>query len=211
MLEADRIEHLLLGVDPEEGLLVTMPLNEGTAWQLRRDPELRLAREEIGQQHRAVSKRRRILRVGHQIVELVLEHGGAARLEDHDRKPFGQVRAHAVQDAIEVAARVVEHAEVVERPPAAEPVRRDDDLVAGGLEHVDGRHQGVGEEVIVEGVGPEDDALAACRRARAATTEHRAERLRRERRDLRLERDAREHLHERACARRLREEVHEPW
>jgi hypothetical protein len=53
--------------------------------------------------------------------------------------------------------RAVEHAEVVERAAAAEIGLREEDAVSGGFEDFDGGYGGGGEEIVVEGVGPEEN------------------------------------------------------
>ncbi len=52
----------------------------------------------------------------------------------------------------------VEHAEIVEGAAAAEIGLWDSDLITGGFEDFDGGAGGGGVEVVVEGVGPEENA-----------------------------------------------------
>jgi hypothetical protein len=47
---------------------------------------------------------------------------------------------------------------VVERAAAAEVGLREGDAEAGGFEDFDGRDGGFGMEMVVEGVGPEEDS-----------------------------------------------------
>jgi hypothetical protein len=51
----------------------------------------------------------------------------------------------------------VEHAEVVEGAAAAEIGLGEEDAVSGGFEDFDGGAGGGGVEIVVEGVGPEED------------------------------------------------------
>jgi hypothetical protein len=62
-----------------------------------------------------------------------------------------------VEDFEQKALGAVEHAEVVEGASAAEVGLGDQDAESGGFEDLDGGTGGVGEEVVVEGVGPEED------------------------------------------------------
>ena len=68
-------------------------------------------------------------------------------------------REKFVHDLEEQALGAIEHADVVERTPAAQVSARNADVEAGGLEHFDGSFGGRGEEVVVECVGPEEDGV----------------------------------------------------
>ncbi len=101
--------------------------------------------------------------LGQELHQLVAEDGDAARLEADDRGPRRDLRAQDVEDLAQLALRQVEHAVVVERPAAAERARRDRHVEAGGLEHLDRGPGGLGMEVVVEGVRPEEHAGRARR------------------------------------------------
>ena len=66
-----------------------------------------------------------------------------------------------VEDFQQQAFGAVEHAEVVEGASAAEVGARDDDAESGGFEDFDGGIGGAREEIVVEGVGPEEDVRAS--------------------------------------------------
>ncbi len=68
-----------------------------------------------------------------------------------------------VEDVEEQGFGAVEHAEVVEGAAAAEVGLRDSDLVTGGFEDFDGGAGGGGVEVVVEGVGPEEDEVSGAK------------------------------------------------
>src|SRR5690606_309308 len=124
----------------------------------------------------------RVLVVREERAELVPEDGGAPRLQADDGHARLNLGAERVQDPAEVELRPVQHSPVVERPSAAEPGRRDAHPVAGVLEHLEGGGERAGLEVVVEGVGPEDDGRPA-RVPRAPATVPGAEGPGREARD----------------------------
>ena len=68
-------------------------------------------------------------------------------------------REKLVHDLEQQGLGAVEHADVVEGASAAEVGARDGDVEAGGFEDFGGGFGGRGQEVIVEGVGPEEDRL----------------------------------------------------
>src|SRR5205823_4772874 len=121
--------------------------------------------------------------------KLVAKHRDAARLETDHRRAALDLDVQVVEDLAQLALRQIQHAGIVEWPAATEPFRLDADLEAGVLEHFDRGLRDFRMEEVVEGVCPEQDALA-----RAADTgprcEPRAERLRRELRHLPGGRDA---------------------
>ena len=93
---------------------------------------------------------------GKQISQFIAEYRGATRLQDHDWQPGVDLRAQALQDALEVLPGFVEHAEVIQRPPAAEVVLRDSYPESGVDEYFQSSAADLGPVVIVEGVGPQD-------------------------------------------------------
>jgi len=95
--------------------------------------------------------------VGKEVCEFVAEDGGAAWFEDDDRGACGELGGECVEDLEEIFFCGVEHAEVVERTAAAEVVVGVFDAEAGGGEDLVGGSQRGGVEVVVEGVGPEED------------------------------------------------------
>jgi hypothetical protein len=95
--------------------------------------------------------------VGEEVGELVAEDGGAAWFEDDDGGASGELGGEGVEDLKEIFFCGVEHAEVVEGTAAAEMLRGERDAEAGGGEDLMGGAQGRGVEVVVEGVGPEED------------------------------------------------------
>ena len=95
--------------------------------------------------------------VGEEVGEFVAEDGGAAGFEDDDGGAVDELRGEGVEDFEEIFFGGVEHAEVVEGAAAAEVAVGEGDAEAGGGEDLVGGAQGGGVEVVVEGVGPEED------------------------------------------------------
>jgi hypothetical protein len=95
--------------------------------------------------------------VGQEVSELVAEDGGAGGFEDDDGGAGVELWGEGVEGFEEVVPGGVEHAEIVEGAAAAEMLCGDGDAEAGGGEDLMGGSQGRGMEVVVEGVGPEED------------------------------------------------------
>ena len=69
-----------------------------------------------------------------------------------------ELGGEGVEDFEEIVFCGVEHAEVVEGAAAAEVLVGEGDAEAGGGEDLVGGAHGGGVEVVVEGVGPEEDS-----------------------------------------------------
>jgi hypothetical protein len=95
--------------------------------------------------------------VGEEVEEFVAEDGDAAGLESDDGDSGFDFGSEFVEDVEEQRLGAVEHAEVVERASAAEVGLGEEDAVSGGFEDFDGGAGGGRVEVVVEGVGPEED------------------------------------------------------
>jgi hypothetical protein len=95
--------------------------------------------------------------VGEEVEEFVAEDGHAGWLEADDGDSGFDLGLEVVENFEEKSFGAVEHSEVVQRASAAEVGLRDSNLVAGGLEDFYGSAGGGGEEVVIEGVGPEED------------------------------------------------------
>ena len=130
------------------------------------------------------SRSRRVLVVGEELAQLVLEDGEAARLEDDHRQTGPEVGAERVEHLSQVAPCAVEHAKVVERAAAAQAARRNANP-ARRLEHLHCRLPGRRMEGVRERVRPQDDRCAAVVR-RPASPHPLDERRRREARQVAL-------------------------
>ena len=108
---------------------------------------------------------------GKKVREFVAEDGGAAGFQNNDRRcgfDFGEKLVH---DLEEQTLGTVKHANIIEWTPAAEVSARDGDVEARGFEDFGGSLGGRGKEMVVESVGPEQNAAVELRstgRPRAA-------------------------------------------
>ena len=93
-------------------------------------------------------------------MQLVAEDRDAARLEPDHRRAAFDLAAQDVEDLAQLELRQVEHSVVVQRPSAAEPLLLHRNLPAGVFQDFDRRAAHFRMEEIVEGVRPEDHALA---------------------------------------------------
>ena len=94
------------------------------------------------------------------VQQFVAEDGDAAGLESDDgdsRFDFGRER---VENFKKQCLRAIEHAEVVERTAAAEIGAWENHVISGGFENIDGGFGGRGQEIVVEGVGPEENCAS---------------------------------------------------
>jgi len=93
-----------------------------------------------------------------EVGEFVAEYGDTAGFEADYRDAGFDFRLECIENFEEQALGAIEHAEVVEGAPAAEIGARNEDPEAGGFEDFDGGAGGGREEVVVEGVGPEENS-----------------------------------------------------
>ena len=96
-----------------------MAVQQDRSIQGRRIVARYLMLEELAQEKRLLPQSV-CARIGRkQISQLVSKHRRAARLQ-HDDGPSGlEPRTEHVQDSLQIRLRLYEHAEIVERPPAA--------------------------------------------------------------------------------------------
>jgi hypothetical protein len=99
--------------------------------------------------------------VGKQIEEFIAKDGDAAGFEADDGNTGFNFRREFVEDLKQKRLGAVEHAVIVERASAAEVGTRDDDSEACGFEDFDGGFGGAGQEMVIEGVRPEEDGWSS--------------------------------------------------
>ena len=95
--------------------------------------------------------------MGEEVCEFVAEDGHARGFQSDYGDAGFDFGLELVEDFEQKAFGAVQHTEVVEGASAAEVGFGDQDAESGGFEDLDGGTGGLGEEVIVEGVGPEED------------------------------------------------------
>jgi hypothetical protein len=113
--------------------------------------------EELAEEEGLVAKFGGSWIVGKEVGELVAEDGGAGWLEDDNGSAGVKLWSESGEGFEEIVFGGREHAEVVEGAAAAEVLGGEGDAEAGGGEDLVGGAHGGGVEVVVEGVGPEED------------------------------------------------------
>ena len=138
-------------------LVMAVSVEQGFARELRKLSWVRVFVQELAEQERLLAQGLGALVVREEVEEFVAEDGDAAGLEADDGDSGFDLGGERVEDVEQQGLGAIEHAEVVERTPATERRARDEHAVSGGLEDFDGGAGGGGAEVVVEGVGPEED------------------------------------------------------
>jgi hypothetical protein len=136
---------------------MAVSVEESFAVQLRQRRVVRVSVEELAEQESLLAQGLGALVVGEEVEEFIAEDGNATGLESDDRDFGFDFGREFVEDVEQKGFGAVEHAEVVERASAAEGGAGEEDAVSGGFEDFDGGAGGGGLEVVVEGVGPEED------------------------------------------------------
>jgi hypothetical protein len=113
--------------------------------------------QEFAQQERLFAQRLSTGVVGEEVREFVTEDGYAGRFQSDYGDAGFNFGLELVEDFEQKAFRAVQHSEVIEGTSAAEVRLGDQDAKAGGFQDLDGSAGGLGEEVVVEGVGPKEN------------------------------------------------------
>jgi hypothetical protein len=95
--------------------------------------------------------------VGEEVREFVAEDGYAGRFQSDDGNAGFDLGLELIEDLQEQAFGAIQHTEVVEGTSAAEIGLGNEDAESGGFQDLYGGAGGLGEEVVVEGVGPEEN------------------------------------------------------
>ena len=89
--------------------------------------------------------------------QFVAEHGNASRLKTDDRYAIVDVLLHIGKYPAQLLLRLIQHAEIIKWPPAANMAYRYAHVKAGGFQHGNGSLGGFRVKVIVKRVRPKDD------------------------------------------------------
>src|SRR6185437_5469949 len=95
--------------------------------------------------------------IGKEILEFFFEHGSTARLEYQNGKPGLDIAFQAAQDTLQIDFGFVEHAEVVERTPAAKVLARNPHAPSHVFEYFHRGLRGMRVKIVVERVRPQND------------------------------------------------------
>src|SRR6266850_7686435 len=114
-----------------------MAMDEGLAGKRWQRKVFGMLLQEFAEQEDLLRESASTLVLGEEVGQFVTKDSGTTGLEHNNRDArfdFGQQLVHDVEQQ---ALGTVEHADVVQRPPAAEMGPRDCDIEPGGLEHLD--------------------------------------------------------------------------
>jgi hypothetical protein len=137
--------------------VVAVAVDDDVAGELWRRVVRGVFDEELAEQEGLVSELCGAGIVGQEVAEFIAKDAGAAGFEDDDGGSGGELRGESVEDFEEILLGGREEAEVVERAAAAEVLRGELNVEAGLFEDAVGGLHCCGVEVVVEGVGPEED------------------------------------------------------
>src|SRR6201997_720263 len=188
-IKADAGEDCLFGIHFEDGLVVTMAVDDGLAPELRERAQHAVAVKKFAEEVALPRETLGALVPGEEIAEFVAEDSDAAGFEADDGNAGLDLGCERVEDAEEQVFSAIEHAEIVKGASAAEIAGGQFHAEAGVLEDLDSRLRGVGQEVVIERVRPEDNQ-GAVGMARLMAAEPALERPRREWGDAALLRNA---------------------
>src|SRR5258705_8368772 len=116
---------------------MAVAVDERLAGERRQREVFGMLLEEFAEQEDLLRERASTLVLWEQVGKFVAEDSGTTGLEHNDRDAgldFGQQLVHDVEQQ---GLGTVEHADVVERSPAAEMRPRDSDIEPGSFEHFD--------------------------------------------------------------------------
>jgi hypothetical protein len=157
-INTETTEERFFGGHLHERLVMAVAVDQGFAIQLRQScVRGDFLLEEFAEQERLTAQGLSAVVVWKEIDEFVAEDGDAAGFETYDGDSGFDLGLERVEDFEEQTLGAVEHAEVVEGASAAEVGARDENAEASGFEDFDGGAGGGGEEIVVEGVGPEEN------------------------------------------------------
>src|SRR5712692_4452491 len=91
-----------------------------------------------------------------QIAQLIAKYGGAAWFQDHHWYACVNLLPQLMQDPLQILLGPVEHAKIIERPPAAKMSPGNGHLAARGNEHLQRGAARFRVKVIIEGVCPQN-------------------------------------------------------
>jgi len=154
-IDAHAAENGFLGGHLHDGFVMAMAMDERFAGEFGDGEIFGVLFEKFAEQEDLPGERVGAVVVGKEVGEFVAEDGGAAWLENDDRRALFDLLIEGIHDFEEQGLGAVEEAEVVEWASAAEVRTRNEHVEAGGFEYFSGGAGGGGQEVVVESVGPE--------------------------------------------------------
>src|SRR5713101_1348615 len=120
-----------------------------------------LLHQEFAQQEGLTSELLSVLVARQQIGHLVAKDVDAARFQPNERRFCCDLLTQGFENLLQLISRGIQHAEVVQRTPAAQRRCGNDHLIAGMLQNLDGGLSDLGMKVIAEGIWPQHDLRLA--------------------------------------------------
>src|SRR5579872_6445037 len=159
-VDAEAAQERLFSGHLHHRFVVAVAVEQGLARKLReRGTSTQFLFEEFAEQESLLAQGLSACIVRKEVDQFVAEDGDAAGFESDDGDAGFDFGLELVEDFEQKAFGAVEHAEVVEGASATEVRLGNEDAESGGLENFDGGAGGRGQEVVVEGVGPEENRL----------------------------------------------------
>ena len=161
-LNAEATQQRFLGGHLHDRLVMAVAVEHGFARKLREcRAGAELLFEEFAEQESLLAQGLGAGVVRKQVDEFVAEDGDAGGLKPDDGDAGFDLGLELVEDFEQKALCAIEHAEVVEGASATEVRLGHEDAESGGLENLDGSTGGRGQEIVVEGIGPEKNGRGA--------------------------------------------------
>ena len=152
-----RLQQRFFGGHLHDRLVVAVPVQQRLAIDLWQRRIAGVGFEKLAEQESLAGESLRALVVREEVEQFVAEDGDAAGFEADDGDAGLDFGLELVENFEQQRLSPVEHAEIVEWAAAAEVRLREDDAVSGGFQNFDSGFGGGGQEIVVEGVGPEED------------------------------------------------------
>ena len=137
---------------------MAVSVEQGVARELRKlgvGNEILL--QELAEQERLLAQGLCAFIVGEEVDQFVAEYGNTTGLKAHYGDSSRDLGLELVEDFEKKTFGAVEHAEIVERASAAEIGTGDSNAKTRCFEDFNSGFGGGGKEIVVEGVGPEED------------------------------------------------------
>ena len=157
-VDTEAMEKRLLGGHLHDRFVMAVSVEHGFARQLwQGSVGAELLFEKFTEQESLAAQGLCAFVVREKVDEFVAEDGDAGWLESDDGDSGFDLGLELIEDLEQQSLGAIEHAEVVEGASATEVGLRDEDAESSSLKDLDGGLGGAGEEVVVEGVGPEEN------------------------------------------------------
>lgn len=152
------LEKLDLGLHLRQRFLVAVAVqDDGAAGERGRLIIWRVAKEKIAEEEGLLAQVLGSGMVREKIAEFVAKNAGAGGFEEDDGKASVDPGGETIHDAFEIGAGFGEKSEIVQGAAAADMSSRDLNLEAGVREDFVAGREGLGMEIVVPGVRPEED------------------------------------------------------